>query len=1322
METNIKDILHCDEHLRSTLYYDDKEKLRRKLAQLQQDYIRTAQRLQRAERMDAVRRHVQSKITQHNQSDPEITSNPCLHSRKQTKNCGAAQDKGPEDSNNSKRSQVIRFQLPSDSPCPNTPDVSFEVARGYRPSPALRLRSRRSRLRWERRSAEAEGITDTREEGQGQGDGIESTQIEAEEEKIKSEETGVVNESEELSSASDSPSLLPTHWSTHANTGAGDVERKETEEYHEQRERENELNTEGGEESTFLPLEGCKMATFIEAGGHECTKSRRKKEKEAGEGGGICGGENEMKPYEENHKENTEQNERGKSLLDSCTLVEGLLFPAEYYVRTTRRMTLSQSQPDMQAVILSQLNTGRRPRSRGRKSVSNRNTQTNDASGEQTKTEFASQATTSIDPPKSSDVQAAGFSADLSQISCEISDQVFDSRSDINAYSSPTVRSNRPGRGRTRKRGRGRARPSTPRSSLGLDTNHLGLGQVSDSPPPTATPASPCLSGHSTAAHLSSGITEAQSDAATGNLEKVYPIFVKSNIRNNRCTQTNRGTSSWQSLLLQPSPSARTDLRPVPCQSLSSLASDLMKLDIQQDFHLPDDQFASLKLHKLQQVSVESNVEGFISPYNTRNRKRRSDSDCTSSTDPVIPLPLPLSLTPTIPVSPRATGERQATTQTVHLESVSVDHKPADQSLAHMSLDSAYTPGGQQTENLHAQTQTSSTETVSLLEHFTDDFVSQCKEHETMALNSRNKGSVLTSNMDRPAGNMNVMGHSDNPKTTQPAPEKQMLCVVPQTEDKVVTKSSQETPEKGSHICPAGELCNDTEAQGDSAVISSAKDSEGPSEHATSPAGAKSEQRQHPAQLCVRSQLLLSPSATCPFVSPHPVSSGHPSSPTLPSLGLTPHLAFPLTSSPSAPTLTLPPPHSSSPQAFSPPGLSLCPSYTSQTSSLPPASLNQCHTVDAPPRMQSQDSGGLVNQGIEESVQDHMLRPVHTLKAPAGSCLVDACCLPRHSGGFCVAAAGKWAVCLWIQISASNWSFIHTWTFEKPVISVFPVPDASEMMCVTLGQLEIREVRVLSCSSLSPVLLYEGVAQAVVGVSNSRVVLSSHSAAGSTLQVFKLSDSSSTPCSQNLMPPGVCIGALAPVDGLPDALIGTDECGHLFIWNLKTGQLLQRVVFRADLSHTACLRGYSHCGVLFVLLQHQMLSSLEEDEKEAKAKDQAFSEKEKEPEKKMTPFFSLVAVNPLSGKSVLATKLYPPKGWSGRVCEADVHGSSVVGLSQSGCVCVWELIGRGDPSMVWAPGTEGWLLARWGGPGVLVIGHHNGNITLHRYTHSSVCC
>ncbi|NXL07033.1 PALB2 protein, partial [Mesembrinibis cayennensis] len=44
-----------------------------------------------------------------------------------------------------------------------------------------------------------------------------------------------------------------------------------------------------------------------------------------------------------------------ESALNSCTVVEGLLFPVEYYVRTTRRMSNCQRKVDLDAVILSQL-------------------------------------------------------------------------------------------------------------------------------------------------------------------------------------------------------------------------------------------------------------------------------------------------------------------------------------------------------------------------------------------------------------------------------------------------------------------------------------------------------------------------------------------------------------------------------------------------------------------------------------------------------------------------------------------------------------------------------------------------------------------------------------------------------------------------------------------------------------------------------------------------------------------------------------------------------------------------------------------------------
>ncbi|XP_056136407.1 uncharacterized protein palb2 [Lampris incognitus] len=355
-------------------------------------------------------------------------------------------------------------------------------------------------------------------------------------------------------------------------------------------------------------------------------------------------------------------------------------------------------------------------------------------------------------------------------------------------------------------------------------------------------------------------------------------------------------------------------------------------------------------------------------------------------------------------------------------------------------------------------------------------------------------------------------------------------------------------------------------------------------------------------------------------------------------------------------------------------------------------------------------------EGTDEMSEDCVMRWTHTLKAPAGGGLVDACCFSGPSGGLWVAAAGKWAVCVWDLTSTSEWSLIHTWTFNEPVINVFPIPDAAGLLCVTLGQLEIREVRMLSCSRLLQMLLCEGVVQAVVGVARCRVVSSSHSATVSTLQLFTLSEDSSKPTYEPLVSPGVCVGALAAVDGLSDVLIGSAEGGHLFIWNLRTGQLLKRISFGEGLSNTVCLRGYSDCGVLFVLLQHNLLNSLENEQKKYYKQDETVSMEVKEREGKRITLFSLIAANPLNGKSTLATQLFEPEAWSSRLCDADVQGTSVVGLSQSGSVFVWELEGQGGSRVVWASETEGWQLARWGSGDTLVTGHHNGDLSLYRYT------
>ncbi|XP_034748762.1 partner and localizer of BRCA2 [Etheostoma cragini] len=1404
-----KDNMHCEEQLRTTLHCDDKEKLRRKLALLQREYLRTAERLQRAERLDAVRRHVGSKISQQDhqdQRDPQVTSNPCP--------CPSSLMLNTPKGTAPSIAQCQRHTgglADSDAACPQTPDPSHDTAKGYRSSPALRLRSQRSRLRWERSAGRS--TDDSREEGLSQSERMETVRTEGSEERVKIEGTEVVNESEELFSCTDSesPSLLLTHWNSSGQTETGDNAGKDIQGRQKQREKESELKAEGKieSESTSLLLTGGHPAIHAEGMEPDVTQNGRKEETEEGEENRNTKGQRDVRLCEESSNKDTDKNAaeeivnekshdntaeineekreliegehdvKGVGLLDSCTLVEGLLFPAEYYVRTTRRMTSSQSQPDMRAVILSQLSTGRQRRGRGL----NRCTHNPEQSGQHTGTSLSSLATVPVDPRMES--QSADTSTELnSQSSSEILDQISASchQVGIDARLSPTAITARPARGRRKRRGRGRGRPQTPRCSI--DTHRLSLGETSHNPQPTSSPlsSSPSLHGAdgptphltlgeavpiqddppsvsilSSATQPCSGDDGAQVSSAFGHLVKFFPIFLKNGDATNGSTQMSRSPASLQSLLLPSSSSpAQTSLFPLPCLSPHPLVNKLMNFDITQDFHLPDDQFASLKLHKLRQVAVDSGVEYFTSPYHHSRRSNRR-SDTQSSSDTMMPLPLSLSLTPTMTNSPHPPEPKQAATQSVDFQNLSIDHKLEDkltsQSLTEGSAkQDMEIPAEQHTEILYPEclTRITSTESVSVVQDCAADFVDRCVEQDAVILNTHSQRSVSASDTHRPADhpvkppphvnfadkpavkvNDYVIRRSDELQIKESfviSSEEQTVCsgvVHPledqrltnhQTEDKATIKTLsldcpiQETLEDPPNCCTAVQFCKNSEAQGASPVqhLNAANDS---NETTTSSPRDRLVGDKNPDSKRVHSQLLLSPllaSEPCPFITPHLPSSAPANSPTMPSLGLTPHPH--LTSSPTAAPLTLAPRLSPSTQVLSPSALCPCPSLLfSQPTTFPAGQIQASSVtlrtddqrVDPPVTVSSnqpQGSSGQVGVRIEGTAEEHTMRCTHTLKAPAGSCLVDAYCLPGSSGHLCVVAAGKWAVCLWSQTSASDWSLTHTWAFNEPVINVFPVPDAAGLICVTLGQLEIREVRMLSCSSLLQVLLCEGVVQTVAGVSKSRVVTSSHSASGSTLQVFTLSDSGSTWNSQTLMCPGVCVGALARVDGLSEALIGTDEGGNLFVWNVKTGQQLRRIILGDGLSHTSCLRGYSYCGVLFVLLQHQLLSSLEEDTKE---------------ERKTSALLSLVAVNPLTGKSVLATQLHPPKAWSGRLCDADVYSSRVVGLSQSGCVCVWDLGQRATSRMVWSPGSEGWELARWGGGGTLVTGHHNGDVTLH---------
>lgn len=898
-----------------------------------------------------MRRHVRSRIThQQDQRQPEVTSNTGVNVSG-TPTLTAADGK-VSDSKTSRSSQVVRFLLPSDAASPQTTNPIHDSPRGHRASPGLRFRSRLSRQCWERRSAEAGRSTDSSEVGQGQRERTETSGRREEE-----GQPDVLNESKETLSGTESvsPPLLFTHWNSGGQTEKRDVKGQDIQGGQEQRDKHTGLMDEGKKESASasLLLTCCNTAVDIGGRGPEGLQAGSRKEGEGDEGTGgqrdgrLC--EDSSSAEQKEHAqtecekkddtgERLERDAKGVGLLDSCTLVEGLLFPAEYYVRTTRRMASSQSQPDMQAVILSQLNMRRHRRSRGRGRSLNENAHGQEVSDPDSRTDVSSPPVESASSGPRSKSQDA--SSELNGRSSSVASIQSSAQSSRDACVSPAVSAPNSARGRKRRRGRGRGGPLC---SFRLQTHQLDLDQTSEDPQPrsASVPSSPSLRGDaapkpcvtqgeavpvpddsppaptlSTDAQPPPGGGGAQSSSASGS--GVYPIFLKK--------------VNWRSLLLPSSPPARTSPLPPPSLSLGPLIKNLSQFDFHQDFHLPDEQFASLKLHKLRRVAAETGVDHITSAsFNTRSGLRRRES-CHGGRNPEAADP---------PTEPKSTSAQSADVQDMLM-----DHE----------LTGTWTS---QPESLPAAQQ----------------------DTRPVTLKPYSQSSLLTDSTHR----------SDRPVAPQPhvdsadGPTGKEGDVISQMDDAEVISTEEQTDSRG--VVSSLTLGSTTHQKEDEAASSpfDCSQQRSPEEPCSSCTAATPESSRKKRDRCsphggVRSQLLLSPPLTsAAALTPHLRSSLPPASPALPSLGVTPQpvpAACPLSPSPSAPVLMLPPPHSPSTQALSPPALSPRPSLT------PTALTGQLQAPHEPSQRAEPAASPTVSGGqvAPETAGGHMMRRTHTLK------------------------------------------------------------------------------------------------------------------------------------------------------------------------------------------------------------------------------------------------------------------------------------------------------------------------------------------------------
>ncbi|XP_031801162.1 partner and localizer of BRCA2 isoform X4 [Sarcophilus harrisii] len=326
------------------------------------------------------------------------------------------------------------------------------------------------------------------------------------------------------------------------------------------------------------------------------------------------------------------------------------------------------------------------------------------------------------------------------------------------------------------------------------------------------------------------------------------------------------------------------------------------------------------------------------------------------------------------------------------------------------------------------------------------------------------------------------------------------------------------------------------------------------------------------------------------------------------------------------------------------------------------------------------------------------LQLVSKLKNPSNSCSVDVSTVWWEVTGCkesCIITACEFTVSLWKFLDNWQWRKVHTWHFtEIPVLQIIPLWDACNLVCVALGHLEIREIRLLFSSAedecLKQSLVKSGNIKAVLGLRHKRLVCSNGTLHDHQVDLMTFSGSGRSKEKQTLMSPEETILAFAEVQGMQDALLGTTLMSNIVIWNLKTGQLLKKMQIGNAYQASICHKAYSDMGLLFVVLSHPH---------------------GKEIESMGNPIFRLIVINPKTALSVDVRPYSLPQGHTGRFLDGDVKDNLAAAVLTSGTIAVWDLF-LGHCRALLLPNSDGnWSFVKWSGTdSCLLAGQKNGSV------------
>ncbi|NXP47255.1 PALB2 protein, partial [Heliornis fulica] len=336
--------------------------------------------------------------------------------------------------------------------------------------------------------------------------------------------------------------------------------------------------------------------------------------------------------------------------------------------------------------------------------------------------------------------------------------------------------------------------------------------------------------------------------------------------------------------------------------------------------------------------------------------------------------------------------------------------------------------------------------------------------------------------------------------------------------------------------------------------------------------------------------------------------------------------------------------------------------------------------------------------------KEESLQLLSKLKDSSSSCAVDVSTMWWEATGsreLCVVTACESSVSIWKPLASDCWAKIYTWELaEIPVIQIVPLPDACNLVCIALGDLEIGEIRLLHYSSendsFKQSLVKNGNIKAVLGLKDRRLVSSSRTTQEQQVEVLSFSETGRSKDGQTLMAPEETVLAFAEVEWMRDALVGTTVVNSIVVWNVKTGQLLKKMHIGYSYPASICHRAYSDSGLLFVVLSHPHA---------------------KESESCGNPAFRVVAFNPKTARSMGVMFSSLPPGHPGRqYLEGDVKDASAAAVLTSGAIAVWDLL-LGQCTALLPPAPEGdWALTRWAtGSTCLLAGQRDGTVCLYRY-------